>query len=260
MPGVHGEAVFPVSGGKKRNAGGPAPDPVRHRRLSQFRFPLQRVNIVISAGSENFPRRSRGWMSQIITNRVRTSRRALLKGITAAGARIVDWPSATGVDVQFRRDRLCGHAAPASRRKPGGKADRNPFCSVVQRERHSGALLDSHGRRKRLRTDAVPGSAGRLAQGRSRAERRGQRGRQRQRQRPHELDERFDDRPGFHRPRTERAVDRPDYCGEDRRRFALPLAADRRGAGIVRREHAAQHELGGIRAGAAAGDDSAPAV
>ena len=28
-------------------------------------------------------------MSQIITNRVRTSRRALLKGLTAAGARIV---------------------------------------------------------------------------------------------------------------------------------------------------------------------------
>jgi hypothetical protein len=28
-------------------------------------------------------------MSQIITNRIRTSRRALLKGITAAGARIV---------------------------------------------------------------------------------------------------------------------------------------------------------------------------
>ena len=49
-------------------------------------------------------------------------------------------------------------------------------------------------------------------------------------------------------------------AGKDRRRFALPLAADRRRAGIVRREHAAQHELGGLRAGAAARDDSAPAV
>ena len=44
------------------------------------------------------------------------------------------------------------------------------------------------------------------------------------------------------------------------RRIALPLAADRRLAGIVRREHAAQHELGRIRARAAAGDDPAPAV
>ena len=33
---------------------------------------------------------------------------------------------------------------------------------------------------------------------------------------------------------------------EARRRLPLPLAADRRLAGIVRREHAAQHELGRI--------------
>ena len=40
----------------------------------------------------------------------------------------------------------------------------------------------------------------------------------------------------------------------------LPLAADRRLPGVVRREHSAQHELGRPRPSAAAGDDSAPAV
>ena len=63
----------------------------------------------------------------------------------------------------------------------------------------------------------------------------------------------------LHRARPERTVDRPDDRVEDRRRLALPLAADRRLAGVVRREHAAQHELGRIRARPAAGDDPAPA-
>ncbi len=48
VPGVHREAVFPVSGWKKRNGGGPAADPAGYGRLSRFRFPFQRVNIVIS--------------------------------------------------------------------------------------------------------------------------------------------------------------------------------------------------------------------
>ena len=47
---------------------------------------------------------------------------------------------------------------------------------------------------------------------------------------------------------------------QDRQRLALPLAADRRVPGIVRREHPAQHELGRARPPAAARDDSAPSV
>ena len=43
-------------------------------------------------------------------------------------------------------------------------------------------------------------------------------------------------------------------------REPLPLAADRRLPGVVRREHPAQHELGRARPSAAAGDDPAPAV
>ena len=34
--------------------------------------------------------------------------------------------------------------------------------------------------------------------------------------------ERSHDRPGFHRPRPQRTVDRPDYCRQDRGRFAFP--------------------------------------
>ncbi len=62
---------------------------IGHRRLSRFRVSLQRVNIVFSA-AERISRRTKqeAGMSQIITSRVRTSRRSLLKGLTAAGARI----------------------------------------------------------------------------------------------------------------------------------------------------------------------------
>ena len=45
-----------------------------------------------------------------------------------------------------------------------------------------------------------------------------------------------------------------------RRRIAVPLAADRRVPGIVRREHPSQPELGGLRPRAAAGDDPAEPV
>ncbi len=49
-------------------------------------------------------------------------------------------------------------------------------------------------------------------------------------------------------------------AAQDRHQVALPFAADRRGAGIARRERASQHELGGLRARAAARDDSAQPV
>ena len=77
-------------------------------------------------------------MSQVITNRVRTSRRALLKGMTAAGARITAGAAAAGFDVQFDGNGLCGDAGTVQR-----EAHRNPLCVVVQRQRHSRALLDS---------------------------------------------------------------------------------------------------------------------
>ena len=65
---------------------------------------------------------------------------------------------------------------------------------MVQRERHSGALLDSVGRGSRLRIDTLPGALGRVAQRCSCAERSRQCRRQWQRQRPHQLHERSDDR------------------------------------------------------------------
>ena len=202
-------------------------------------------------------------MSQIITDRVRTSRRSLLKGITAAGARIaIGLPPLVSM-FNSTRHRLC---------RGTDRHSRHSCSQAVEKPIESRFVLWFNGNGiperywipseegTRLRTDAVPGPAGGVAQRCPCAERSGQRGRQRQRQRPHQLHERPDDRHGFHRPRPERTVHRPDYCGQDRRRFAFPLAADRCGAGIVWREHAAQHELGRIRTGAAARDDSAPAV
>ena len=194
-------------------------------------------------------------MSQLITNRVRLSRRSLLKGLTAAGARIVVGLPPLVSMFNSHGHRLCGRAGDRRR-----EADREPLRALVQRQRHPGAVLDSVRRGRRLSHDAVPLAAGAVPQRRSRAERRGQCGRGRNGQRPHQLHERPDDRHALHRTRPERTVHRPGDRGEDRRRFALPLAADRRLAGIVRREHAAQHELGRIRARAAAGDDSAPPV
>ena len=49
-------------------------------------------------------------------------------------------------------------------------------------------------------------------------------------------------------------------AAQDRRRFAIPLAADRCVPGVVRREHSAQYELGGLRSRAAAGDAAEQAV
>ena len=79
-------------------------------------------------------------------------------------------------------------------------------------------------------------------------------------QRSPQLDERAHDVHALHRARPERSLHRPGDRRQDRRRIAIPLAADRRLAGIVRREHAAQHELGRVRARAAAGDDPAQAL
>ena len=56
------------------------------------------------------------------------------------------------------------------------------------------------------------------------------------------------------------SVDRSDDGAQDRRQFAVPLAADRRVSGIVRRRAAEEHELGGSEPAAAARRDSAPLV
>ena len=56
-------------------------------------------------------------MSQVITNRVRLSRRALLKGLTAAGSQIVGRAAAAGLDVQFAR-------APPTRPDAGRRAEK----------------------------------------------------------------------------------------------------------------------------------------
>src|SRR5262249_25603220 len=112
-----------------------------------------------------------------------------------------------------------------------------------QWQRHSGALLDSGGGGYRLPDDALPLSAGPVSPRRSRVERCRQCRGKWNGERAYELDERVDDGNTLHRARPGRAFDRPGDRGEDRRRFALPVPADRRCAGVVRREYAAEYEL-----------------
>ena len=61
-------------------------------------------------------------------------------------------------------------------------------------------------------------------------------------------------------PRGRRPFHRPGDRPADRQSESLPLPADRRVPGVVRREHSAQHELGRAGPSAAAGNDPAPAV
>src|SRR5713226_7181616 len=53
---------------------------------------------------------------------------------------------------------------------------------------------------------------------------------------------------------------RPAPRGQDRRQIALPFPSNRSRPGIARRERAPQYELGGLRARATPGDDSAESV
>ena len=69
-----------------------------------------------------------------------------------------------------------------------------------------------------------------------------------------------DDRHRLHGPWRRGPVDRSDSRREDRHEDALPLAADRRRAGVARRKRAPQHDVGGLRARAAAGTHSAEPV
>ena len=57
-------------------------------------------------------------MSQVITNRVRLSRRAFLKGLTAAGGADSGRPAAAGLDVQLARHRVCGAGTDDRPRRP----------------------------------------------------------------------------------------------------------------------------------------------
>ena len=80
-------------------------------------------------------------MSQVITNRVRLSRRSLLKGLTAAGAPImVGLPPLVSM-FNSTGHRLCGRSGDGAE-----KPIESRFVLLVQRQRHPRALLDSRPR------------------------------------------------------------------------------------------------------------------
>ena len=148
------------------------------------------------------------------------------------------------------------------RQRREGRRHRQALPRLVERQRHSRALLDSARDGRKLRADRVPLAARTRARLRARAQRRRQRRRAPQRpgQRTLQRALRVDDRHGLHGPRRRGRVDRSDSGREDRHEDALPLAADRRRAGIARRERAPQHDVGRLRARAAAGTHSAEPV
>ena len=190
-------------------------------------------------------------MSQVITKRFRVSRRRFLQGLTLAGSAVqvglpplVSMFNSTGTAYAAeawprnpsRAASCSGSTATASRSGTGFPA--RPARTITSRR--------ASGRWPRSATTSTCSAAwttgGQCL---------------RPRQRPSQVDERRHDLHPVHRPRRRRTVHRPGHRRQNRRRFALPLAPDRRLAGIVRREHPAQHELGRIRPPAAAGDDAA---
>ena len=72
--------------------------------------------------------------------------------------------------------------------------------------------------------------------------------------------ERADDLHAIHGPGAGWAIVRSVSGRKARRQLAIPLAANRRFAGIVRRIHSEEHELGGSEPSAASRGDPAPAV
>ena len=74
-------------------------------------------------------------MSQVITKRFRVSRRRFLKGLTLAGGAVQ-----VGLPPLVSMFNSTGTAYAAGRRR--GQADREPLRLLVQRQRHSRALLD----------------------------------------------------------------------------------------------------------------------
>ena len=101
-------------------------------------------------------------MSQIITNRVRTSRRSLLKGITAAGARIaIGLPPLVSMFNSIGHG-VCGHARNGrSRRRP---AVEKPIETRFVLWFNGNGIPERYwipvGRGSGLRADSLPGAAG----------------------------------------------------------------------------------------------------
>ncbi len=193
-------------------------------------------------------------MSQVITNRVRTSRRTLLKGVTAAGARI-----AVGLPPLASMFNSLGTAYAAS---PATGTPGKPIESRFVLWFNGNGIPERYWIPSEEGTDyeitpclaplaawrkdvhVLSGVDNAAANGKGNGHTNSMSG--------------SDDRYGLHRPRPQRPVCRSDHRRQNRHRIALPVSADRRRAGVLRREHAAQYELGRVRARAAAGNDPAP--
>ena len=85
-------------------------------------------------------------MANVITKRPRLSRRIFLKGFTAAQA-----PVLVGLPPLISMFNSTGTAY-AAEAKPRSEARRKAVRALVQRQRHSGALLDSRRDRDRITT------------------------------------------------------------------------------------------------------------
>ena len=189
-------------------------------------------------------------MSQVITKRFASFAQAFLKGRDTGGTADAGRTAAAGEHVQLAPARPSRGRTAAKARE----AHREPVRLLVQRQRHSRALLDSEPRPARISTPpclsplapfrndihvlsgldnsaaTVPGPGNGH----------------------HKSISGVDELHAVYRPRRGRTVHRPGDRREDRQRVALPLAPDRRLAGVLRREHPAQHELGRLQSPAAA--------
>ena len=163
---------FRYIAGPHGNAGRPAGDPQGAGRFPEVAVSLQRTDSLVGA-FEGISQTQEGLsMSQVITKRVRLSRRRFLEGTHRCRSADCGRAAAAGVDVQLARHGLCGRTPAATR-----EAIESRFVLWFNGngipERYWIPSEDGAD----YRHDAVPVAAGAVPQRHPRAERPRQRGR-----------------------------------------------------------------------------------
>ena len=147
VPGMRRQAGVPVHVRPPGHAGGPARAEPGVGSISQVGLSLQGIDGRLGK-IERISRLTEDLtMSQVITKRPRLSRRIFLKGLTAAHVPVI-----VGLPPLISMFNSTGTAYAADARPRASRRHPEALRHLVQRKRHSGALLDSRRAPARITT------------------------------------------------------------------------------------------------------------